>query len=126
MIGDQPTKRIHSDNWKSYKGACRLLGIQREKSQSNMRKSNGLIGNVNLNIEEMTRRALLAAGLPSCFCPVATPCSCHSRNISVDDEQGNPNITKGTFFTLKDTPFHSVVACSTSQIRQADSLRTWM
>jgi hypothetical protein len=32
-----------------------------------MHKSNGLIERVNLNIEEMTRCALLEAGLPSCF-----------------------------------------------------------
>jgi hypothetical protein len=90
-MGDQPIKKIYSDNSESYRNACFEFKVRRGSSQPNKNQSNGFIEQVALGDEEMTRCALLEVGLPSCFRTHATPCSFRLRNMFLDRETvGSP------------------------------------
>ena len=87
-IGDKPERtvqRIYSDNHKSIINACEELRINHELSTPGVHQTNAVIENKNKLVENGIRCALITAGLPSCWWPLAAPCWCFLHNVEEPD-----------------------------------------
>merc|ERR1712237_174388 len=72
--------RVYSDNSLELIAACKELRWPRERSQSGVPQTNGIIERTNGVVLAMTRTALVAAGLPNHFWPYAVQCTCFNWN----------------------------------------------
>ena len=89
FAGGYRIKRIYSDNSGEIKGACRAMGTPHEGAQPGVPQTNGYAERTNGIILQMTRTALIAAGLPSNFWPYASQCVCF--NYNTDWSSGEPS-----------------------------------
>ena len=84
--GDQEINRAYCDNWSSFKGVCRTMGILREPSLQGVPKTNARIERVGQDQLDGTRTLLSAAGLPTCWSTYAMPCYAMLHNLTVEFE----------------------------------------
>ena len=89
-----PKKRLirkaYSDNWPSYRQACKALMIQREYSLPGVPKTNARIERVVQDTLDGARTLLFAAGLPTCWGTYALPAYCNLHNIVMEYNPVDP------------------------------------
>jgi hypothetical protein len=78
--------RVYSDNHRSLRKACQMLGIMWEASQPGVRQTNARIERCSQDVLEGSRTLLVQAGLPSLFWPYATRCYCHHSNCALRED----------------------------------------
>ena len=74
FIGDEPVKRLYSDNVDELISAARYLNIAHEASQQGIPQTNGIIERDVQDMLTGTRTLLVAVGLPGFCWSYAVPC----------------------------------------------------
>ena len=72
VVGDQPVKRLYSDNRRSIRKACHMLRIPWEASQPGIHQTNARVERSSRDILDGTRVALVQVGLPSLFLAICS------------------------------------------------------
>ena len=89
-IGDDVVIKMYCDNWSSYKGTCKYLGVQCEQSLPGIHKHNARIERLNQDLLDGTRSLLLAAGMPSCWWTWAMPYFAIIHNLIMEYDPRHP------------------------------------
>ena len=97
--GDDFIYRVYSDNHRSLRKACQMLGIMWEASQPGVQQTNARVGRCNQDVLEGPRTLLVQAGLPTLFWQHATRCYCHLSNCAIGDDGASP------WFRRHESPF---------------------
>ena len=77
--------QIYSDNSGEIANACAELKLVVENSQVANPKTNAIIERANQDILVMTRKSLVAAGIPACWWPYCAPTVCFNDNTARED-----------------------------------------
>ena len=83
--GDDEVDRIYCDNWKSFKKACKWLGVMRENSQPGVHETNAIVERANSDTLSGIRVTCVEAGHPVLMWPYSGPCFCMNDAICADD-----------------------------------------